>query len=49
MYKQEKPCTVKTVEEINAKEIIKKSINYMLDKLPEDKLRRVLAYILRIL
>ena len=49
MYKQEETSTVKTVEEINAKEIIKKSINCMLDKLPEDKLRRVLAYILRIL
>ena len=49
MYKQEETCTMKTVEEINAEESIKKSINYMLDKLPEDKLRRVLAYILRIL
>lgn len=36
-------------EEISAEESIKESINYMLNKLPEDKLRRVLAYILRIL
>ena len=36
-------------EEINAEESIKESINYMLNKLPVDKLRRVLAYILRIL
>ena len=34
MYKQEEACNVKTVEEINAEEIIKKSINYMLNKLP---------------
>lgn len=49
MYKQEEVCTVKTVEEISAEESIKEGINYMLNKLPEDKLRRVLAYILRIL
>lgn len=36
-------------EEINAEESIKKSIDRMLEELPEDKLRRVLAYILRIL
>ena len=36
-------------EEISAEESIKEGINYMLNKLPEDKLRRVLAYILRIL
>ena len=35
-------------EEINAEEIIKKSINYMLEKLPEDKLWRVLSYIQKI-
>ena len=48
MYKQEEACNVKTVEEINAEEIIKKSINYMLNKLPEDKLWRVLSYIQKI-
>lgn len=35
-------------EEINVVEIIKKSIDRILEELPEDKLRRVLAYILRI-
>lgn len=35
-------------EEINAEESIKKSINYMLDKLPESKLWRVLSYIQKI-
>ena len=48
MYKQEETSNVKTVEQINAEEIIKKSINYMLDKLPEDKLWRVLSYIQKI-
>ena len=48
MYKQEEACNVKTVEEISAEEIIKKSIDYMLDKLPEDKLWRVLSYIQKI-
>lgn len=48
MYKQEETSNVKTVEQINAEEIIKKSINYMLDKLPESKLWRVLSYIQKI-
>lgn len=48
MYKQEETSNVKTVEEINAEESIKKSINYMLDKLPESKLWRVLSYIQKI-